>query len=184
MSARRDADSKELGPAEYARACVECLVCGAPVPPAPHCAPFAERSACFVSIKQSGELRGCIGTLSPSQADLGEEIAHNAFSAAMRDPRFAPVGREELPGLSYTVDVLSTPERCTIDDLDPSCYGVIVACGYRRGVLLPDLPGIDTVARQVTIALRKAGIGLEERYDVERFRVSRYREGKPSDETP
>lgn len=184
MSPRRGAEGEELGPAEYARACVENLVCGAPVPPAPPGAPFAERSACFVSIKEAGELRGCIGTLTPSQTDLGEEIAHNAFAAAMRDPRFAPVCREELPGLSYSVDVLSTPEPCTIDDLDPSCYGVIVACGFRRGVLLPDLPGVDTVARQVTIALRKAGIGLEEPYDVERFTVSRYREAKSGDEAP
>jgi AmmeMemoRadiSam system protein A len=184
VSAGSNPTGKGLGPAQYARACVENLVCGAPPPPAPRCAPFDERAACFVSIKQRGELRGCIGTLSPCQDDLGEEIAHNAFSAAMRDPRFAPVCREELPDLKYSVDVLSTPEHCTIDDLDPRCYGVIVASGFRRGVLLPDLPGVDSVTRQVTIALRKAGIGLEEPYDVERFRVSRYREVEPSPEAP
>lgn len=175
------AEPRELSPADYARACVERLVRGAPAPQAPPGAPFDDRAACFVSIKRQGELRGCIGTLAPAQPDLGAEIAHNAFAAAMRDPRFAPVESEELPGLSYSVDVLSVPEPCTVEDLDPARYGVIVASGYRRGVLLPDLPGVDTVARQVTIALRKAGIGPGEEYDVERFTVSRFRETPPDD---
>lgn len=166
-----------IGPAAYARACVERLVAGRQAPAAPPQDPYGTESACFVSIKKSGELRGCIGTLSPAEPNLGEEIARNAFSAAFRDPRFPPVGADELGDLSYTVDVLSESEPCSVEDLDPHTYGVIVFSGWRRGVLLPDLPGVDSVARQVDIALQKAGIGPGEPFEVARFTVVRYREG-------
>ena len=168
-----------IGPADYARACVEAMVTGAALPSPPDTPLFRRRAACFVSLKKRGDLRGCIGTLSPAEPDLGQEIARNAHSAAFQDPRFQPVRTEELDELSVSVDVLSPSETCETADLDPSRYGVIVSAGFRRGVLLPDLPGIDSVAAQVGVALQKAGIAPSESFDVERFTVDRYREGEP-----
>jgi len=166
-------------PADYARACVDAYVTGRPVPEPPAHVLFSRPSACFVSLKKHGELRGCIGTLEPAELDLGREIARNAYSAAFCDPRFHRVRPDELEDLTCSVDVLSESEPCAPADLDPGVYGVIVRCGLRRGVLLPDLEGVDGVQQQVDIALQKAGIGPREPYDVERFTVTRYREGDP-----
>jgi AmmeMemoRadiSam system protein A len=168
-------------PADFARACVECLVAGAPVPEPPADPFYERRAACFVSLKTHGELRGCIGTLEPAEPGLGHEIARNARSAAFHDPRFPPLRADELEGLACSVDVLSPSEPCTPADLDPQRYGVIVATGPRRGVLLPDLVGIDTVEQQVAVALQKAGIRPDEPYSTRRFRVDRFREGDPTE---
>jgi MEMO1 family protein len=169
------------GPADYARACVEELVRRRPVPQAPEHPLYSRRAACFVSLKKRGQLRGCIGTLEPSEADLGSEIARNARSAAFQDPRFEPVREDELATLACTVDILSASEPCTLDELDPARYGVIVVAGCRRGVLLPDLQGVDTAAIQIGIALQKAGIAASESFEVRRFTVTRCREGEPAD---
>jgi len=137
------------------------------------------RAACFVSIKtRAGDLRGCIGTIEPVKGTLAEELIANAVSAATRDPRFPPVRADELPALKYSVDVLSAPEPTTIENLDPNVYGVIVedANGVRRGLLLPHLEGIDTAARQVEIASRKAGIPTGSEVKLWRFRADRYGE--------
>lgn len=133
------------------------------------------RAGVFVSLKKHGALRGCIGTIEPCRSSVAEEIIANAISAAARDPRFLPVEAEELSELDCSVDVLSTPEPCTVDDLDPREYGVIVESGGRRGLLLPDLVGVDTVDEQVDIARRKAGIGPNEPVSLYRFRVTRYK---------
>jgi len=167
------------GPADYARSCVGRYVAGQAAPPAPDDPFYEQRAACFVTLKKHGELRGCIGTLEPAEAALGAEIARNARSSALRDPRFPPVDREELAAITVSVDVLSPSEACAVSDLDPAVYGVIVQTGSRRGVLLPALDGIDTIAAQVGIALQKAGIRGDEPFDVERFTVERYREGDP-----
>lgn len=167
------------GPADYARACVTAYVAGRRVPAPPADALFERPSACFVSLKKQGRLRGCIGTLEPAETCLGLEIARNALSAAFHDPRFHRVRPDELDDLTCSVDVLSESETCGLDDLDPKRYGVVVHCGLRRGVLLPDLDGVDDTAQQVGIALEKAGIGPGEPYEVERFCVTRYREGEP-----
>jgi MEMO1 family protein len=172
------------GPADYARDCVECLVGGRPVPGAPAEPLYARPAACFVSLKKDGQLRGCIGTLEPVEPHLGAEIARNARSAAFDDPRFAAVRQDELAALACSVDVLGASEPCALDDLDPRVYGVIVAAGYRRGVLLPDLEGIDTAAEQVGIALQKAGIRPDEQFSVRRFTVTRYREVEGGDSLP
>ena len=179
MSARPTAEQSPLawGPADFARACVEAAVQHSSLPAAPATTLFARRAACFVSIKKRGQLRGCIGTLEPAEADLGLEIARNARSAAFQDPRFPPVGTGELDDLTYSVDVLSPSRAAKLDELDPKRFGVIVSCGWRRGVLLPDLPGVDTACGQVGIALQKAGIASDERYDLHCFTVTRYREG-------
>lgn len=169
------------GAADYGRDCVEHLVRGQEVPSAPDHPLYRLRAACFVSLKKDGALRGCIGTLTPAEADLGYEIARNARAAAFHDPRFAPVREAELGALVYTVDILSPSEPCSHADLDPAHYGVIVLSGSRRGVLLPDLEGVDTVEAQVGIARQKAGIRPGERCDLERFTVTRCREGEAAD---
>jgi AmmeMemoRadiSam system protein A len=137
------------------------------------------RAACFVSLKTlDGDLRGCIGTIEPSHETLAQEIVANAINAATRDPRFDPVALDELANLRYSVDVLSATEPTRMEDLDPSVYGVIVEDeqGIRRGLLLPDLEGIDTAEKQVEIAARKAGITPGTPVRLMRFSVSRYGE--------
>jgi AmmeMemoRadiSam system protein A len=134
------------------------------------------RAGAFVSIKENGELRGCIGTIAPTCADLAEEIRDNAVSACSRDPRFPPITPDELGDLVISVDVLGEAEPVSdLSRLDPARYGVIVTDGGRRGLLLPDLDGVDTVEDQVRIAARKGGIDLgSNRWTLERFEVVRH----------
>jgi len=130
----------------------------------------------FVSLHSpDGSLRGCIGTVFPQRDDLAREIVENAESAALRDPRFPPVRADELDGLEITVDVMGTPEPIESQAfLDSDRYGVIVRKGFRSGLLLPHLEGVDTVSEQVSIALRKAGISPDEDYKLERFEARRF----------
>jgi len=174
-----DESGAPSAPADYARACVQNCVLARPLQPPPGHPFFLRRAACFVTLKKHGELRGCIGTLEPATADLGAEIARNALSAAFHDPRFHRVRADELTDLTCSVDVLSPSQTCSLADLDPAVYGVIVLAGVRRGVLLPELQGVDTVEQQVEIALQKADIAAGEAFTVERFTVTRYREGEP-----
>ena len=133
------------------------------------------RAGAFVSIHKQGRLRGCIGTIAPTQASLAEEIIHNAISAATRDPRFDPIRADELKWLEIHVDVLGEPEDiASQDELDVKRYGVIVSKGHRRGLLLPDLEGVDTVQLQVAIARQKAGIAPNEKVSLQRFEVVRH----------
>jgi AmmeMemoRadiSam system protein A/AmmeMemoRadiSam system protein B len=134
------------------------------------------RAGVFVSLKKHGRLRGCIGTISPVTGCVAEEILRNAVSAGTEDPRFSPVTEDELPELIYSVDVLAEPEKIeSIDELDVKKYGVIVTSGYRRGLLLPNLDGVNTPEQQVSIALQKAGIRPDESYSMERFEVVRHK---------
>lgn len=129
----------------------------------------------FVSLHIGGQLRGCIGTIEATQTNVAQEIVQNAVSAGTRDPRFPPVHPEELEELEYSVDVLGEPEPVeSFEQLDPKRYGVIISCGTRRGLLLPDLDGVDTVAQQVDIARQKGGIRADEPYKMERFEVVRH----------
>ena len=135
----------------------------------------ARRAGAFVSIHKQGRLRGCIGTISPTQTNLAEEIIQNAISACSRDPRFDPIRPEELKWLEINVDVLGEPEAIASEkELDVKRYGVIVSRGHRRGLLLPDLEGVDTVHQQVKIARQKAGIRPGEKVDLQRFEVVRH----------
>lgn len=137
---------------------------------------LGEKAACFTSLHNpDGSLRGCIGTIMPVRTSLKEEIEENAYSAAFYDPRFSPLKREELSELEITVDVLGKPHPIkSIEELDPVKYGVIVSSGKKRGVLLPDLPGVDRVEQQLAIAMQKAGIQEDSPIYVERFEVLRY----------
>ena len=135
----------------------------------------SRRAGTFVSIHKQGRLRGCIGTIAPTQENVAEEIIHNAISAAARDPRFDPIRPEELKLLEISVDVLGEAEPVSSEaELDVRRYGVIVSRGRRRGLLLPDLDGVDTVEQQVAIARRKAGIGPGEPVELQRFEVVRH----------
>ncbi len=134
-----------------------------------------QQAGAFVSLHKNGQLRGCIGTIAPTCDNLAWEIVQNAVSACSRDPRFSPVRPDELDELEYSVDVLGAPEP--VDSpaaLDPKTYGVIVSCGGRRGLLLPDLDGVDSVEAQLSIALQKGGIRENEPYKIERFKVVRH----------
>ena len=134
-----------------------------------------ERAGVFVSIKKHGQLRGCIGTFLPTRSTVAEEVIMNAISSATQDPRFMPIEPGELPHLIYSVDVLTTPELVEgADQLDPRCYGVIVECGGRRGLLLPDLDGVDTVEEQISICRQKGFIAPGEPVKLYRFEVKRY----------
>ena len=135
-----------------------------------------ERAGVFVSIHKLGSLRGCIGTIGPVRSSIAKEIIENGISACSRDPRFDPVTEEELPYLEVSVDVLSEPEPAAgPEDLDVKRYGVIVSSeDGRRGLLLPNLEGVDTVEEQINIARSKGGIGEYEDYSLERFEVVRH----------
>lgn len=135
---------------------------------------LAGRAGAFVSLHRNGALRGCIGTICATAPTLAQEIVHNAIQAATDDPRFPELGRDELDDLEISVDVLGDAESCALADLDPATYGVIVSCDWRRGLLLPDLEGVDTPEEQISIALAKAGIRSDERVRLERFKVERY----------
>lgn len=132
------------------------------------------RAGVFVSLKKDGQLRGCIGTISAVMPCVAEEILRNAVSAGTEDPRFPAVTEDELPWLVYDVDVLTDAEPADRSHLDVKRYGVIVRCGGRCGLLLPDLDGVTTVDQQISIALRKAGIAPDEQYSIERFEVVRH----------
>ena len=137
---------------------------------------LSEKAGVFVTIKKDGDLRGCVGTISPVTNSIAEEILRNAVSSCSRDPRFYPVREDELDMLEYSVDVLKPSEVIhSIDELDVKKYGVIVTKGFRRGLLLPNLEGVDTVEQQVDITLRKAGIKKDDSYEMERFEVVRHK---------
>lgn len=140
------------------------------------------RAGAFVSLHENGELRGCIGTIGPTQDSLALEVIRNAVLACSEDPRFPPVSVGELDLLEYSVDVLDTPEFIhSAEELDVSEFGVIVSKDWRRGLLLPNLEGIDTVEQQIAIAKRKAGIALDEPgVALQRFRVVRHSAGGES----
>ncbi|MBE5963106.1 MAG: AmmeMemoRadiSam system protein A [Lachnospiraceae bacterium] len=134
-----------------------------------------KQAGTFVSLKKDGSLRGCIGTIAATKSCIAEEIIDNAIKAAVSDPRFSPVEKDELQSLVYSVDVLGEAEKISSkDELDVKRYGVIVTKGYRRGLLLPNLDGIDTVEEQIRIAKQKAGIEEEETVEMERFEVVRH----------
>lgn len=134
-----------------------------------------KRAGVFVSLHINGSLRGCIGTIAPTTESIAEEIIQNAISAGLSDNRFAPVTRSELALLTYKVDVLQSPEPITSsDELDVKKYGVIISSGHKRGLLLPNLDGVNTVEEQINIARQKAGISPTENYKLERFEVIRH----------
>jgi hypothetical protein len=136
---------------------------------------LSQQAGVFVSLHKKGQLRGCIGTFLPTKANIAEEIIANAIQSSTRDPRFPPVTKEELAELEISVYILAKPEPISdISELDAKKYGIIVSSGGRKGLLLPDLEGVDTPEHQIAICRRKAWIGDDEPIKIERFRVRRY----------
>lgn len=134
-----------------------------------------QRAGVFVCLKTNGNLRGCIGTFHPTEPTIAHETVRNAISAATCDPRFTCLQTNELGSLEYTVDVLTQPAPVKDrGELDPRRYGVIVQAGARRGLLLPDLDGVDTVDEQIDIVMQKAGIPRNTEITLSKFEVKRY----------
>jgi len=167
----------ESTPVKLARETVESFIARGEIPHTKNIPPeMKSKAGVFVSLHKGNELRGCIGTIEPGEDNIAQEIIRNAVHSATRDPRFNPVTADELPQLEYTVDILTEPEPVNGEkELDPKKYGVIVEAGWRRGLLLPDLEGVDTVKRQLEICRMKAGIGSEEPVKLYRFEVKRYK---------
>ena len=163
--------------AQLARKTVETYVREGTVPEPEELTPEMKGQAgVFVSIHKLGALRGCIGTFEPHQKSVAEEVIANAVSSATRDPRFSPITPDELDQLIYSVDVLTRPEPVADESqLDPKRYGVIVESGWRRGLLLPDLEGVDSADYQIDICRQKAGIASDEPVKLYRFEVRRYK---------
>jgi len=135
-----------------------------------------ERAGVFVSLHRHGQLRGCIGTFEPAKDNVAEEIIANAISSSTMDPRFPPVTVSELDDLEYSVDILTGPEPVAdLGQLDPKEYGVIVESGWKRGLLLPDLEGVDSVEEQIAICRLKGGISASEPVHLYRFQVRRFK---------
>jgi MEMO1 family protein len=171
----------DITPQELARQAAEAYVLSGTVIEAPTELPelFRRRAGAFVCLKRHGQLRGCIGTTQPCTDDLADEIIRNAIQAAVSDPRFFPLSQDELGEIDYSVDILSEPEPIAdAGQLDPSRYGCIVSStdGRRRGLLLPDLEGVETAEHQVSICRQKGGISPDEPVSLERFTVTRYGE--------
>jgi len=133
------------------------------------------KTGIFVTLKKEGRLRGCIGTIFPRTENIAQEIIRNAIEAGIHDPRFSPVEEKELKELEFSVDVLTKPKKALESELDPKKYGIIVRNKMKTGLLLPDLEGIDTVEKQLEIALQKGNISKNENYTIEKFQVIRHR---------
>jgi len=135
-----------------------------------------DRAGVFVSLHKHGQLRGCIGTFEPKEKNVAEEIIASAISSSTGDPRFPPVTMSELDDLEYSVDILTEPEPVTdINQLDHKKYGVIVESDWKKGLLLPDLEGVDSVEEQIAICRLKAGISAGEPIKLYRFQVRRFK---------
>jgi len=170
--------AKELHPVvKLAKATVECYVRDGKTPRPKELTPeMRERAGVFVSLHKHGQLRGCIGTFEPAKDNVAEEIIANAVSSSTRDPRFPPVATSELEDLEYNVDILTEPEPVTdVSQLDHKKYGVIVESGWKKGLLLPDLEGVDSVEEQIAICRLKVGIRVGEPVKLYRFQVRRFK---------
>lgn len=175
LLARREREDPYVRLARYT---IEAFVKTGKLPKMPQDLPeelYQNRAGAFVSLKEDGRLRGCIGTIRAVRESLAEEIMHNAVSACSEDTRFSPVEDWEVDRLSISVDVLGETEKISsAEELDVERYGVIVTSGRKRGLLLPNLEGVDTVEEQIAIARQKAGIRDYESVELERFEVIRH----------
>lgn len=175
LLARREREDAYVRLARYT---IETFVGTGKLPEMPQELPeelYHSRAGAFVSLKEDGRLRGCIGTIQAVRESLADEIMHNAVSACSEDPRFSPVEAWEVERLTISVDVLGETEKISSpEELDVTRYGVIVTRGARRGLLLPNLEGVDTIEQQIAIAKQKAGIKAHESVELERFEVIRH----------
>jgi AmmeMemoRadiSam system protein A len=147
------------------------LSCPNPIPDS-----LKQKAGTFVTIKKQNSLRGCIGTLTPKYKNLAEEIIQNAIRSAKDDPRFDPVEKRELPSLTFSVDVLTTPEKIdNLKDHNIKQFGLIVRGEGKKGVLLPDLDNIKSANQQLKVCLKKGGFTDNDTYELFRFEVKRFK---------
>ncbi len=118
---------------------------GAPLPTLPRPVWLEEPAATFVTLTLHGKLRGCIGSLEAHRS-LYDDVTRNARAAAFGDPRFSPLGRDELPAVRIEISVLTAPQPLEFSDeedalrrLRPGIDGVIFEYGRRRATLLPQV---------------------------------------------
>ena len=141
-------------------------------PPQPIPVDLQAPSAVFVTLRKDGELRGCVGSVRPTEATAAHELIRYAVASAVRDPRFDPVRIDEVSALMIKVQLLDPPEPVTdIAALDPNTYGLIVRHGDRQALLLPGIDGIETPEQQILAACEKAGIDRHAPLELERFRA-------------
>lgn len=140
-------------------------------PPEPLPADLQVPSAVFVSLYKDGALRGCVGSVHPTEATAAHELIRYAVASALRDPRFDPVRLDEVSGLTIKVQLLDPAEATDISGLNPQTHGIIVRAGDRQALLLPGIEGIDTPAQQLRAACEKAGINRNAPVELERFRT-------------
>ncbi|MDX1351770.1 MAG: AmmeMemoRadiSam system protein A [Thiomicrorhabdus sp.] len=128
--------------------------------------PFNNKAATFVTLQRQQQLRGCIGTLEAHRS-LYEDVAHNAYAAAFKDPRFNPVSFEEVEELSLEISILSQPQLITecgskadlIEQLNPFEDGLIISDGARRATFLPSVwQQVEDKQLFVQYLMQKAGI--------------------------
>ncbi len=177
--AHREKNDGTVLPEVARRSVAAALHCASVPPPAPENEYLRQRRGVFVTLRQrGGALRGCIGTIAPTCANMVAETWRNSRQAALQDRRFAPVQAAELADLRFEVSVLHPPEKVSSErELDPERYGVIVsASDGRRGLLLPDIAGIETVAEQLRIAREKGWISPDEPVTLQRFEVDHFKE--------
>lgn len=125
-------------------------------------------------LDRDGKQRGCMGHVEPLYGTLAEEVAACAAAAATQDMRFARVSPNELPHVTIEISLLGKLEEVSdLSTLDPSRYGVAVSAGRARGVLLPGLPGLDTVEEQLRVAASKGHLPAGRPWVIQRFEVQK-----------
>jgi AmmeMemoRadiSam system protein A len=140
-------------------------------PPDPIPPELRAPSALFVTLRKNGEMRGCVGSVRPTEATAAHELIRYAVASAVRDPRFDPVRLDEVSALTIKVQLLDPPEPTDVSELDPHNFGIIVRCGDRQALLLPGIDGIDTPEQQLLAACQKAAIDPYAPLQLERFRT-------------
>ncbi len=147
---------------------------------------LGEAGATFVTLTQNGRLRGCIGSLE-AHRPLATDVAENALAAAFRDPRFAPLGKDEFPRTRVEVSLLTPPEPFPVADeadalarLRPGIDGLILSYGRRRATFLPQVWESLPDARQFIAQLKlKAGLPADfwhEQLTLARYGVRKWKE--------
>jgi AmmeMemoRadiSam system protein A len=123
---------------------------------------FAERRGVFVTLHLRGRLQGCIGVVEPDEP-LGEAIVRCAASAALEDPRFAPMRADQLGDLTMEISLLSPPAPISVEAIEIGRHGLLVVFHAQRGLLLPQVAIEHHLTREQFLeeTCRKAGLRRE-----------------------
>ena len=125
--------------------------------------PLRGEAATFVTLKTGGKLRGCIGSYAPRRSMIAD-VAENTFAAGFRDPRFKPLGADELPLIDLSISILSTPRKLAVKSeedltarLQPDVDGLILDGGGKRSIFLPSVWADIPDPRAFVAALKRKG---------------------------